>query len=89
MNEQPQQPLSGQQMQAMAAKYGEQLAAIKKDIELRKLALDQACNLLASPVFGMCFEQSPEGYITGTVGLTKAMHAFLVDGAAAEKEKQE
>jgi hypothetical protein len=75
------QTLSGQQMQAMAARYAEELGKIRKDVELRKLALDQACNVIAQT------NSVPGTQVTfhDPIALAKAMHAFLVEGASENK----
>lgn len=82
MNEQQGQgALSGQQVQAMAARYADEMVRIRKDIELRKLALDQACNVIASTNAART-----DGQITfhNPIALAREMHAFLVEGAKAE-----
>lgn len=84
MNEQP-LPLSGQQMQTLAARYNTQLQEIYRDIKLRELALEQAIKLLTSPVNPLVFVQTPEGSRQGVVDLIEAMHAFLVEAAQEEK----
>jgi hypothetical protein len=80
-----QQMLNGQQMQAIAAKYGEQLAAIKKDIELRKWVMDQACSVVAASNEA---SEGRDGVVTfhDPITLARAMHAFLVEGAGEKAE---
>ena len=72
-----QQALTGQQMSSLVKQYNDELVRIRKDVELRKLALDQACNCVtatnAAPVGGVVFHDP--------IQLAKAMHAFLVEGA--------
>jgi hypothetical protein len=71
------QSLSGQQMQTMAARYADELGKIRKDIDLRKLALDQACNVIAQT------NSVPGNQVTfhDPIALAKAMYDFLVEGA--------
>ena len=59
--------LSGQQMQAMAARYAEELGKIRKDIELRKWVLDRATDKHDHP--------------DAAIAYARALHAFLVEGA--------
>jgi hypothetical protein len=71
-----QQPLSGQQIQAMANDYAAKLAAIKRDIELRKFAVNSMVELMKTaygPAIG------PAQFNQMLVDL----HAFLVE--AGEK----
>jgi len=63
------QTLSGQQMNALAKQYNDALLQIKKDIELRKLALDQA------------IEYCGRTNISDVIEFAQKMHAFLVEGA--------
>jgi hypothetical protein len=74
MSESTEKPLSGQQMQAMANQHAAALQAIKRDIELRKWAVDQACGLAGSE--SMQIKIDP-------IKLARELHAFLVE--AAEK----
>jgi hypothetical protein len=64
------QPLSGQQMQALAKNHADALAAIKRDIEMRKWAVDQACGLAGAE----------NSVIIDAVALARSIHAFLVEG---------
>ena len=75
-----QQALTGQQMSSLVKQYNDELVRIKKDVELRKLALDQACNCVTAT------NAEPKGGVTfhDPIALAKAMHAFLVEGAKAE-----
>ena len=80
MNENtPQQPLSGQQLQAMSKQYADALVAVRKDIELRKWAVDQACGLAGS-------ESRADVPIMNVLELARSIHAFLVEGAAEKAE---
>jgi hypothetical protein len=74
----PQQPdtLSGQQLQALAKQHADAIAAIKRDIELRKWAVDQACGLVGAMV-----ESEESSTITNPVVLAREIHAFLVEAA--------
>ena len=69
---------SGQQLQAILQRQADALTAIRKDLELRKLALDQACNVIASTNAART-----DGPITfhNPIALARDMHAFLVEGA--------
>jgi hypothetical protein len=67
--EQPQaQPLNGQQMAELSRQYSAQLSAIRKDIELRKYALEHACR--------HC--DAGEGGPRNVLELAKQMHEFLI-----------
>jgi hypothetical protein len=66
-----QQPLSGQQMQTLAARYNTQLQEIYRDIKLRELALDKAVE----------FSKSPLAQVPDVMKLARDMHAFLVEAA--------
>jgi hypothetical protein len=84
MNESLSSPsLSGQQIQALAKQHATELAAIRKDIELRKWAMDQACS-----VVGAANEAMDEGSVTfhDPVSLARSIHAFLVEGAGEKGE---
>ena len=75
------QPLSAQQMQSLAKQHADALLSIKKDVELRKWAVDQACGLAGS--------SDEEARVTfhDPVALARLIHAFLIEGAAEEKPK--
>jgi hypothetical protein len=62
--------LSAQQMQALQKQYAEGIMAIRKDLELRKLALDQACNLVSTT----------KGTVD-PIDLARKLHSFLIEGA--------
>jgi hypothetical protein len=70
-----QQSLSGQQLQALANDYAAKVAVIKRDIELRKFAVDQVLNMV----------KSSNATLTGddVVRFMRGVHAFLI--AAGEK----
>jgi hypothetical protein len=71
-----QQALSGQQMQSLAKNHADALAAIKRDVELRKWAVDQACGLAGAEA-----RTEADLRIVDPVGLARSIHAFLVEGA--------
>lgn len=75
----PDQPLSGQQMQALATRHAETLTAIKRDVELRKWAVDQACGLSGT----MIEAQAPAPVCP--VDLAREIHAFLTEAAEPPK----
>jgi hypothetical protein len=67
--------LSGQQMQALAKNHADALAAIKRDIELRKWAVDQAIGLAGSE------RPLPRDMYRDPMKIAREIHAFLVEGA--------
>jgi hypothetical protein len=70
------QPLSAQQMQSLAKQHADALVAIRKDVELRKWAVDQACG-----VAGAGAEQHEAiTTLAPVVILAREIHAFLVEG---------
>jgi hypothetical protein len=74
MNDTSQQPLSGQQIQAMANDYAAKLAAIKRDIDLRKFAVMQTVEVAkGSTITASAFE-----------AIMRSVHAFLIN--EGEKE---
>ena len=73
------QPLSAQQMQSLARQHADALVAIKKDVELRKWAVDQACGLAGAEV-------EADTRIVNPVALAREIHAFIVEGAAEKSE---
>jgi hypothetical protein len=76
----PNQPnvLSGQQVQSLQQAHAAALAGIKRDIELRKWAVDQACGLAGSE---NCTTADKD-----PVAVARSIHAFLVEGAAEKAE---
>ena len=68
------QPLNGQQMAALQKSMSERLADIKKDVELRKWSVDQACSLA-----GAAYESDDIHAPFDTVALARAIHAFLTE----------
>ena len=58
--------------------HAEQLGAIKRDVELRKWAADQAVSLGAAAL------EAEHGMIEVVV-LARSIHAFLVEGATETK----
>jgi len=73
------QPLSAQQMQALQKDMAARLAAITKDVELRKWAVDQACGLAGAQV------EADADQICDPVALARAIHAFLTEAAVEAK----
>jgi hypothetical protein len=71
---QAEQPLSAQQMQALAKQHADALLAIKRDVDLRKWAVDQACGLA-----GAAYEA--EGMAVDVVAVGREIHAFLTEAA--------
>lgn len=75
------QPLNGQQMQAIHKQAEASVRAILADIELRKLALRHACDIVTStnspPADGKVQFHDP-------IKLAEGMHAFLTASAAAQ-----
>jgi hypothetical protein len=65
--------LSGQQLQALAKNHAESLAAIKRDVELRKWAADQACSIVVEMSAAEGFDE--------VIKIARAIHAFLTEGA--------
>lgn len=78
MSGQQVQAISGQQMQALGKHYADALTAIKRDIELRKWAVDQACGMSGAQI------EAEAPVIMHPVQLAREIHAFLVEGAKAE-----
>lgn len=70
------QPMTGAQVSSLAKQYREQLLVIRSDMEMRKLALNQTCELLKVSEFNC----KP----SDVIALAKAMHEFLVQPAASE-----
>jgi hypothetical protein len=68
--------LSGQQLQALAKNHADHLAHIKRDVELRKWAVDQACGLIGAY----------NEYDDTVMGLARDIHHFLVEGAVEKAE---
>ena len=69
--------MTGAQVAAMDRFKSEMMARVGRDIELRKLALDQACRLADKAVGGF----SPESFIE----FAEAMHKFLIAAADADR----
>jgi hypothetical protein len=63
------QPLSAQQFTALQKNFGEALKNRISDVELRKLALEQACSLMRGPSMSLTVEQAMD--------LVRQFHAFL------------
>jgi hypothetical protein len=72
----PELPLSSQQIQALAKQHADALLAIKRDVDLRKWAVDQACGL-ASAAY------EAEAQAVEVVSVARKIHDFLTE--AAEK----
>jgi hypothetical protein len=70
--------LTGQQMQAMANQHAAALQAIRRDIETRKWAVDQACGLVGTQA------EAEVQVMLHPVQLAREIHAFLVEGAAEQ-----
>ena len=64
-----QEQMTGAQAAAVARLKGEMVLGIAKDIELRKLALDQTCRMVEHSAHGV----TPETFIE----FAAAMHKFL------------
>lgn len=81
MSDKPQEPLNGQQMQALQKQYHEALMGIGRDIELRKYAIDQAFRLASAS------NGARDGVVTyhDPVALAKAIHDFITLPAAEVK----
>lgn len=69
------QPLNGQQLQALQQQMREKLTGIVKDVDLRKWSVDQACSLA-----GAAMEHETAKPVD-TVTLARSIHAFLTEGA--------
>jgi hypothetical protein len=69
--------LNGQQMAALQKQMSVTLADIKKDVELRKWAVDQACSLVAA-----AFENEIP-HTLEVVALSRSIHAFLTEVTAS------
>ena len=67
---------NAQQYQAVAKQYGDALIAIKKDIERRKWAVDQACGLSGSE----------NAIVPDVMELARNIHAFIVESAVEKAE---
>lgn len=80
MNENVAQPLNAQQYQSLAKQYADALIAVKKDIELRKWVMDQACSL--------CGAEGPVTF-TDPIALAKEMHAFIVEGSTSQERHRD
>lgn len=66
------QPLNGQQLSALQQKFAGDLASIKKDVDLRKWAVDQACGLAGTAIEG---DKKP----VDVVATARAIHGFLTE----------
>ncbi len=64
----PEQTLNGQQLALIHKQYGDAFARAMADVELRKLALDQARLIAISPMGMGC---------ANVMDLAKEMHEFL------------
>jgi hypothetical protein len=71
----PDQPLNAQQMQALAKQHADALIAIKRDVDLRKWAVDQACGLA-----GAAYEA--EAQAVEVVSVARKIHDFLTESAS-------
>jgi hypothetical protein len=69
------QQLSAQQMQALTKSYADALVAIKRDVELRKWSVDQACSLAGSQL------EAEVPVMMHPITLAREIHAFLTEGA--------
>ena len=66
------QPLSGQQIQALQKGMHEKMAGLVKDVELRKWSVDQACGLAGVAIEG---DKKP----VDVVKTAREIHAFLTE----------
>ena len=69
MSDQNEQPLNGQQVAALQAKFQIALRDAIKDVDLRKLALEKAVEMSVSVAVG----QTQQDFLE----LAEAIHAFL------------
>lgn len=76
----PEQPLSAQQMQALAKQHAEQLTLIRRDVDLRKWAVDQACGMA-----GAAYEAESDTHMD-VIGMARRIHAFLTEAAVEKPE---
>jgi hypothetical protein len=76
MPESNEQPLNGQQMSALQKQFAAELVNLRKDVDLRKWSVDQACGLAGAAI-------EHKGTVIDPVKTARQIHEFLTEGAKA------